>query len=81
MTIRIKLFAVLREKAGVSEVQIEIPRQATVAAARDSLVRQFPVLAPLLSRVAFAVNLSYAGIDTILKEGDELAILPPVSGG
>ena len=81
MTIRIKLFAILRERAGVSEVQIEIPHQSTVAAARDSLVRQFPQLAPFFPRVAFAVNLSYARIDTILKEGDELAILPPVSGG
>ena len=81
MMITVRLFAILREQAGVSELRLEIPAPATVAAARDALLRECPGLANLVGRVAFAVNRAYAPLDTRLHDGDEVAVIPPVSGG
>jgi molybdopterin converting factor subunit 1 len=81
MRIHVKLFAVLRDRAGRSQLEIELPAGATVADGRARILADVPALGPSLGRVAFAVNRSYAGVETVLREGDELALLPPVSGG
>jgi molybdopterin converting factor subunit 1 len=81
MTITVRLFAILREQAGVSEFTLQLPAAATVATARAALVQQHPALADLIARVAFAVNRTYAPLDTQLRDGDEVAVIPPVSGG
>jgi molybdopterin converting factor subunit 1 len=81
MTITVKLFAILRERAERAEVRLELPTAATVAAARDALGERVPSLREYLPRVAWAVNRSYAPVDTELHDGDELAVIPPVSGG
>ena len=81
MRITIRFFALLREKAGLSEWAMEAPFNTTVAQATDMLAARFPAIAAALPRTAFAVNMSKVGGETILKEGDELALLPPVSGG
>jgi len=81
MTITLRLFAILRERAGVSQMTLDLPVGATVAGARDALIQLHPSLANLVGRVAFAVNQSYAPINTELHEGDEVGVIPPVSGG
>ena len=81
MTVTVKLFAVVREKAGRSEIRLELPPGATVNVARESLSTSLPALAHHLARCAFAVNQSYAAADDPLHDGDELAVIPPVSGG
>ena len=81
MRINVKLFAILRERANVAELQIELPARSTVDDGRQAILQKLPQLAPLLKRVAFAVNQSYVSTETILKDGDELALIPPVSGG
>jgi molybdopterin converting factor subunit 1 len=81
MRVRVKLFAVLRERAGSSEIALDLPPGATIAAARDAIARERPALAAHLARVAFAVNQSYAKPEALLTDGDELALIPPVSGG
>ena len=81
MTVRVKLFAVLREKAGASEVALDLPENATVADAREPLLRRFPALSGYIGRCAYAINRAYVKPDEILRDGDELALLPPVSGG
>lgn len=81
MTVRVKLFAVLREKAGVSEWALELPDGATVADARQPLLARFPALRDYVGRCAYAVNRAYAKPDTVLYDRDELALIPPVSGG
>jgi molybdopterin converting factor small subunit len=81
MTITIKLFAILRDKAGVAEISLPLLDNATVATAIESLAKLHPTLHPHLARSAAAVNLTRATPDTPLKNGDELALLPPVSGG
>jgi len=82
MRVNVKLFAILRERAGgTSELVIHLRPGATVADAAETLIEKFPDLSPFLSRIAFAVNQSYSKRETPLSEGDELALIPPVSGG
>src|ERR687883_627369 len=76
MQIQVRLFAALRERAGTAEVQLELPEGAVVG---DALKR-FAAVADGVIVVA-AVNQQYADADTPLHAGDELALIPPVSGG
>jgi molybdopterin synthase catalytic subunit len=81
MTVTVKLFAILRERAGAAELSIELPEGATVAAAREALGACVPAIRDHLARVAWAVNRAYVPVGTPLQDGDELAVIPPVSGG
>ena len=81
MRLRVKLFAIVKERAGVAETSLELPDGATVAAAAAALKDQFPAVATFLDRAAFAVNREYVNAATVLRDGDELAVIPPVSGG
>lgn len=82
MTLKVRLFAMLRERAGQDSVQIELPAGATVADAFDQLALS-PGLGELLQRlpVRMAVNREYADAGTSLAPDDELALIPPISGG
>jgi molybdopterin synthase catalytic subunit len=79
--VRVRLFAIQRELAGTREVPLDLDDGATVGDAWDALVAAFPALAPGRASVRFAVNGSYADADTALTDGDEVAMIPPVSGG
>ena len=81
MRVRVRLFASLREAAGCSEVELELPAKATADEAWRRLAGEFPALASRRASLAVSVNRSYAGFDTALEDGDELAFIPPVSGG
>lgn len=80
MTITVKLFALGRELAGASEAELELAEGATVAVALGELTARFPELARLPAYL-IAVNMVYAQVEAELADGDELAIIPPVSGG
>ena len=82
MHVDVKLFAILRERAGRDRVGIELREGSSVGDALDELRRE-PALGELIERmpVTMAVNREYAAADTPLAEGDELALIPPVSGG
>jgi molybdopterin synthase catalytic subunit len=81
VTVHVRLFAILRERAGTDRVELELPEAATVADALRALAR-VPGLAALASGSArLAVNREYATSDTVLNPSDELALIPPVSGG
>lgn len=82
MTVSVRLFAILRERAGRDRIELELPPSATVDDALLALGREGG-LGELLERmpVAMAVNREYARGDTLLASGDELALIPPVSGG
>jgi len=82
MVVRIRLFAQLRERAGAAYIDAALPDGATVADALRELGGR-PPLDELLARlpVRMAVNRELAAQDTVLRAGDELALLPPVSGG
>lgn len=83
MLIQAQLFAVLRELTGSSSVSAELPEGATVADALAAFGKQHPKLGEALAEmpVVMAVNHEYARPDQVLREGDELALVPPVSGG
>lgn len=81
MQIRVRLFGSLREAAGAATVSLELPDGARVEDVRDALAARLPAAARLGSRVAVALNHAVAPPGTPLAEGDEVALLPPVSGG
>lgn len=81
MQVTVRLFAILRDRAGVSEFALPLGDRATVAAAESALLERYPSLQEFLPRSAFAVNREYAPRSAALNDGDELAIIPPVSGG
>jgi molybdopterin converting factor subunit 1 len=83
MVLQVRLFAVLRERAGSDSLEIELAEGATVADAMRALAAASGPLAEALEAmpVVMAVNRSYAAEETPLSAGDELALIPPVSGG
>lgn len=80
-TLRVQLFASAREALGREIVELEWSETADVAALRSALAEAHPALAPLLSRCMIAVNQEYATPDVRVAATDEVAVLPPVSGG
>ena len=81
MTLTVHLFARARELAGSGTVAVELPPAAAVADVRRALAARFPPLAGLLERSAVAVNHDFADDGQALAPGDEVAVIPPVSGG
>jgi len=81
MKIRIKLFASVREIIGQKELILEVPDGMTASALPQQLAAQYPRLRTLVSFLKVAVNQEYADGARVLAEGDEVALLPPVSGG
>ena len=81
ISVRVRLFAIQRELAGTREVPLELADGADVEAAWAALVARHPVLAPGRESLRFARNGDYADPTTTLADGDEVAMIPPVSGG
>jgi sulfur-carrier protein len=81
MRITIRLFGRLRDMAGASELAREVPGSSTVADAWSALATEFPQMAPYARSVSAAVNADFAKMTATVAEGDEVAFLPPVSGG
>lgn len=81
MRVTVRLLASAKDKAGVGQLSLDLPPSADVAAAATLLAQHLPAISPQLDRVAYAINCEYVSPDTMLKDGDELAIIPPVSGG
>lgn len=81
MKVRLKLFAVARQLAGDDTIELDVPNDATVAVVRQELVRQIPELVPMGDQLRFAVNADYAGNAVAVSAADEIACIPPVSGG
>ena len=79
--VRVRLFAVQRELAGRREVALELTPPATIEDAWQALVAIYPVLAPGRPAIRFARNAAYAPAAEPLSDGDEVAMIPPVSGG
>ena len=81
MLVTLRLFARLREISGKSELRLEVPDGADARTVWNGLAQEYPGLAPYAGTVSCAVNEEYARLTTRLKDGDEVAFLPPVSGG
>ena len=81
MRVTVRLFARLRDIAGASEVAREVAPGTTVGALWRQLVAEFPELSGYERAISSARNADYARMDETLQDGDEVAFLPPVSGG
>ncbi len=81
MKVTVKLFASFREAAGAQQRVVELSQGATVSQLWGQLVADYPRLGPMSRSAAFAVNGTYTRKDAALSDGDEVAFLPPVSGG
>ena len=81
MKVKVKLFAILRERAGTAEVIKEIEEGSTVADLWAALQQDYPKLAVPGVRLLYAVNQDYVKSDCVLKNSDEVVFIPPVSGG
>jgi molybdopterin converting factor subunit 1 len=81
MTLHLRFFAGLRERLHRSEAEWTLPAEATVEDLWSSLLVAHPELAPLTRSISFAVNREYVERSHRLRDGDEVALIPPVSGG
>jgi len=78
--VKVRLFARLREIAGAPELERDVD-VATLGGLWDQLAREYPAMAPYRGSISGAVNAEYARMDAPIRDGDEVAFLPPVSGG
>jgi molybdopterin converting factor subunit 1 len=81
VSVQVRYFAILRERTGREAEAFELSAGATVRDARAAIAARHPDVVPLLSRIAIAVNHTVVGDEHPLSPGDEVALLPPVSGG
>jgi molybdopterin converting factor subunit 1 len=81
MKVKVLLFASLREVVGSSQSAVELEPGSSVEDAWARMVTLYPRLAPHTGTVAFALNSAYTNAHEALHEDDEVAFLPPVSGG
>jgi molybdopterin synthase sulfur carrier subunit len=80
MKCTIKAFGITREIIGSRVLELEVPDGQTVAELKAELMKQYPAFSGLRS-MYIAVNQRYGEDESVLREGDEIALIPPVSGG
>jgi molybdopterin converting factor subunit 1 len=81
MRVTVRLFARLRDLAGSGELVRDVPEQATVRTVWQSLISEMPALEEYERTMSVAVNADYSKMTAAVADGDEVAFLPPVSGG
>ena len=81
MTIDVHLFAGARDRVSKSSVRVEVMEGCTVGQLRRRLTEDFPLLADIVPRAMIAVNADYASDGMSIRQGSEVALIPPVSGG
>jgi molybdopterin converting factor subunit 1 len=81
MRVKVQLFARLRELAGCSQCECDVPVGSSVDDVWRALAARHPELGPFAGAVSCAVNTDFARMSATVHDGDEIAFLPPVSGG
>ena len=81
ITVTVKLFAIYQEAYGKPEVQWQFPEESTVGAVRDRALAEHPKLEPWRDCTRLGLNLQFVADNTPLHDGDEVVLIPPVSGG
>ena len=79
--IKVKLFAILRERVGESEISITVPTGITVDYLNSEILKKYPQLKSFNNKFVTSVNWKVTTGNTIISSKDEIALLPPVSGG
>ena len=81
MNIEVTFFALYRERVGKNKYTVRLPDMANVADLVAKIRREFPLIAPPSVNIVVAVNTEYAEETDILYDGDDVCLIPPVSGG
>jgi molybdopterin converting factor small subunit len=81
MNLRVQFFSRLRELAGVSEMELDVPDGTRVAALLEVLYSQTAALRDWDKSILVAAGVEFVGRDYVLREGDEVSVMPPVQGG
>jgi molybdopterin converting factor subunit 1 len=81
MRVTVRLFARLSDIAGASEISRDLAAGATIGDVWRQLAGEFPEMARYERSISTAINADYARMDQVVGDGDEIAFLPPVSGG
>ena len=81
ISITVKLFAAYQDAYNRSELKLSFPSQTTVSNVLDYLLRDKPQLEQWRQLTRFGINLQFVDADTLLQDGDEVVLIPPVSGG
>ena len=76
-----RFFALYRERAGRNDFHLQLPEGATVSDLTAEVRHHFPMLAPPQVQIVVAVNADYAEPQEVLHHGDDVCLIPPVSGG
>lgn len=79
--IKVKLFAILRERVGESEITVTVPTGITVNYLNSEILKKYPQLKSFNNKFVTSVNWKVTTGNTIISSKDEIALLPPVSGG
>ncbi|MBF2077544.1 MAG: MoaD/ThiS family protein [Synechococcales cyanobacterium T60_A2020_003] len=81
ITVKLKLFAAYQDAFGVPELSLDVPEGTSVSNLRDRLIQEHPELAQWKDVTRFGINLEFVPPETLLNDGDEVVLIPPVSGG
>jgi molybdopterin converting factor subunit 1 len=79
--VKVLFFGAAADRAGLRQTEVSVDSGTTLAEIWSVLTDMYPDLAPMRDTLAFAVNGEYARMDDAISPGDEVAVLPPVSGG
>lgn len=81
ITVTVKLFAAYQEAYNASDLSLALPSGTPVVAVREHLITEHPELAQWRDLTRFGINFEFVEPDTVLQDGDEVVLIPPVSGG
>jgi sulfur-carrier protein len=81
MVVTVKLFAAYQDAYGLPELKLEVAKGTTVSEVGDRIRAPYPALHPLAPITRYGINLTFVEPEAIVQEGDEVVLIPPVSGG
>lgn len=81
ITVTVKLFAAYQEVCGLSELVLKLPKGTPVVVIGDRIRAEHPELNQWQSLTRYGINLQFVEPNTVLQDGDEVVLIPPVSGG
>ena len=79
--VHVRLFAGLHDLVGTRDLVLDLPPGATVGLLRERLGEEYPVVQPFLATLVCAVDEEYVPSGHLLRDGDDVALIPPISGG
>jgi sulfur-carrier protein len=81
IVVRVKLFAIYQEVYGQPEIELQLPKNSSVSKVLDTIVDRHPTLAKWRELTRFGIDYQFVTPDTVLQTGNEIVLIPPVSGG